>query len=162
MLKAVPSNVDKSGYVRRLALARKSVVDAPMNTPSGAKDDIDNKDLQFTTKTIDSGNLHYIYGNAAGQPDDDNLSISSNEGPEDAPPDDDLAIDDSLDNIAEGGGDTGPAGAPSATTTGGGALLGITRGRSKAYHLLEGNKLVFFLPGPRDRRGELWDYSALC
>ena len=144
MPKAVSSNVDGPEYVRRLALARESVVDAHANTPSDAEDDIDDEDSQFTTKTIDSGNLHDIYGNAAGRPDDDDLSFSSNEATEDAPLDGDLAIDDGPGDIAEGGGDNGPSGAPSATTTGGGALQGIPRGRSKAHHLLEGNKLVFF------------------
>jgi len=144
MPKAVPSNVDGPEYVRRLALARESVVDAHANTLSDAEDDIDDEDSQFTTKTIDSGDLRDIYGNAAGRPDDDDLSISSNEGPEHAPPGDNLAIDDGLDDVAERGGDNGSAGAPSATTTGGGALRGILRGRLKAHHLLEGNKLVFF------------------
>ena len=87
---------------------------------------------------------------------------SLHEGPEDTPTEDELSINDYLENVAAGDGDNGVAGALLATTTGRDALLDIPRGQSKAHHLLEGNKLFFFLPGPRDRQGELWDYPALC
>ena len=87
MPKAVSTGIDGSEYVRRLALAQGSSVDECANMPSDDEDDFDDEGSQFTTKTIESGDLRDIYGNAVGRPDDDDLSIFSNEGPENAPPD---------------------------------------------------------------------------
>jgi hypothetical protein len=144
MPKAIKSNVDGPEYVRRLARARESVVEEHANTLSDVEDDFDDEDSAFSTKTIDSDDHPDVYGDSARRHGDDDLSISSNEGPKQGPPDDDLAINNGIEATTQGMGDNGPAGPSLVTTTGGGTLPSIPRGRSKAHHLLEGKKLVFF------------------
>ena len=75
MLKAMLTTVDGPEYVRLPALVQRSSVNEHTNTPSNAEDDIDDKDLYFTTKTVNRGDLHNMYGNTVGQPDNINLSM---------------------------------------------------------------------------------------
>ena len=73
-------------YSRHLAEVTSRAVREASNDSSDDPTEFKDDDSHFTTETIDSAEERGIYGNTRGHPDDDDSSISSDEGSESGVP----------------------------------------------------------------------------